>query len=194
MVLTSLVGFLFLFVWWSSFINKRQQLSGSSALVTPGKQTVCSSFSASLLAWRGPHEPRGQSSVTSLQGGAGAATPGRASSLCSKVLQTVSSGNTALGSPQQCSSLSPSLGLGENKRETTWGVSWGGFSYAAVARIAVGISSSLLEDSEENESQLFCGQGIEAALSSSWPCWALRTALWLIAATCFKHRVAHKRQ
>lgn len=137
MVLTSLVGFLFLFVWWPSFISKRQQLSSSSALVAPGKQTVCSPFTASLLAWRGPHEPWGQSSVTSLQEELGHTEPAcypatcctdRASLLSSSVLQTVCSGSTALGSPQQCFSLSLSLGLWQNKGETTRGVSWGGFS------------------------------------------------------------------
>lgn len=60
------------------------------------------------------------------------------------------------------------------------------FLHAAVARIAVGMSSSFLG--------LLCGQGIEAAMSSSWLCWALGIALWLILSTCFKHRGAHKRQ
>lgn len=63
MVLTCPVGFLFLLVWWSSFINTRQQLSSSTTLVTPGKKTVSFSDSAPLLARRGPHGPRGQPAV-----------------------------------------------------------------------------------------------------------------------------------
>lgn len=60
----------------------------------------------------------------------------------SQLSSTLFSGNWPLGSPQQCSSLSPSLGLGKNKGETTWGVSRVVFLHAAVARISVGMSSS----------------------------------------------------
>lgn len=194
MVLTSLIGFLFLFVWWSSFIDKRQQLSSSSALVTPGKQTVCSSFTASLLAWRGPHKPWGQSSLSSLQGGAGAATPDRASPLSSSCCKLCPQGMGHWGVPSNAL-LCPLLLVCGRIKVRPLGVCPGVvFLHAAVARIAVGMSSSFLGRLRGKWVSALCGQRIEAALSSSWPCWALGTALWLIPSTCFKHRGAHKRQ
>lgn len=183
MVLTSPVGFLFLFVWWSSFIDKRQQLSGISALVTPGKQTVCSSFAASLLAWRGPHQPRGQPSVRSLQGWQ---EPAHYPAHCSQGIGHWGVLSNAL--------LCPLLLVWGRIKVRPLGVCPGWFFFMLLLPGYLwGWVAPSLEDTEENESQLLCSQGREAALSSSWPCWALGTALWLIT-TSFKHRGALKRQ
>lgn len=140
MVLTSLVGFLFLFVWWPSFITKRQQLSSSSALVTPGKQTVCSSFTASLLAWRGPHKPWGQSPVTSLQEELGQTEPACYPATCCKLY---AQGTQHWGVPSTAL-LCPHLLVCGRIKVRPLGVCPGVVFLVAVARIPVGMSSSFL--------------------------------------------------